>query len=322
MPHNKPPGGTNPRILRRNIQSPSDHFDVPTVNVPPLPPPEHARALPSEKTSPGKHIELEEDTDRRVAAAVAPRRRTGNTGRHRAATPVSVPRVVAPLPQPVPLPAPPPTNATATMAAPSTSRLAAQLGKLLKRKREAIGLSLSHCSGLAGISAVDIAEYEAGAKTPYDHAMVLARVLGLSPTELPGFRSSSESPVKGAIASAMTGLKETMRLVYHGVGDRFEGPVDAVAGVTEFSVEIGDQHIPEYPRGMLLAFMRDKSAPIAASFAPGIVMAHHVGSRMMAMRRIQEDLLVGLAADIPSFHLDRKAWEIVGRLVMAFQPPT
>src|SRR5947207_3240435 len=94
------------------------------------------------------------------------------------------PPSLARLPRPAPpIIAPPP-------AAAGASRLAVQLGRVLKRKREGIGLTLGQAASLSGINLSDIASYEGGGKTPFDHALILARILGISPGELPGMHQS------------------------------------------------------------------------------------------------------------------------------------
>ena len=268
--------------------------------------------LEGESTGPGTY-RADGDTDKRAAAPAGLAKRPSSSRR-------TGQGFAPPLP-PVPL-APPPMAQPAVSSAPasSNSRLATQLGRILKRKREQIQLSLQQIASLTGIAPADITSYESGGRTPYDHAFLLARVLGIPPLEMPGMRGAGDSPVRGALTAAMQGLSETVRLRYRceAPEEHLDGPVDALKGVTEFCVEIADDNLLEYPRGTLLGFVKDRGNQPFND--PGVVLAHHWRSRVMTLRRIQDHLLVGLHPEVPSYHLDKGAWEILGRLAIVLHP--
>lgn len=202
---------------------------------------------------------------------------------------------------------------------PSGSRIALQLARVLKRKREEIRISLPQVAALSGIAAPRLAGYEADGKVPFDHVLVLARILGVAHGDLPGMRSSGESPVGRSISTVKQALAETLRLTYRGAGrDELAGSLDAVQGAPEFAVEIVDDGVGELRRGSLLAFVRERGAVTAgaAALQHAIVVANHLRSGILSLRRLQGDLLVGLSPDAPSYHIDPGEWDLCGRMVM------
>jgi len=229
----------------------------------------------------------------------------------------TVPRLASPR-KPARTPA---SHAPATPPAPprAPSRIHLQLAQLLARRRRAIDLGLAQASALSGIPAADLERYEREptARVPYEHVVVLARVLGIPTSELPGLRDAGETPVQQAVKSAARALAEPLRVVYTSDGgdDRWSGPVDALAEVGEFAIEIGDDSLGEvFPRGTVLGFLRTR-AP-----RPGdVVLALHRSSSMVVLRRARDPLLVGLTSDQPNYQLDR-TWSILGRAVVIALP--
>jgi hypothetical protein len=199
------------------------------------------------------------------------------------------------------------------------SRIDLQLAQLLTRKRRAIGLSLAQASSLSGISVADIERYERepGARVPFDHVVVLARVLGIPTSDLPGLRGDGETPVQHAVKAAARALAEPLRVTYSSRegDDRFSGPVDALGEVGEFAIEIGDDSLAElFPQRTVLGFLRSR-APRAGD----VVLALHRASSMFVLRRVRGQLLTGLTPEQPNYQLDR-SWSILGRAVVVAFP--
>src|SRR5205814_1119066 len=90
----------------------------------------------------------------------------------------------------------------------ATSRLGQQLCAMLVRRRHAIGLTVLQVSSLSRIAVADVEAYEAGAKVPWDHLVVLCRVLGIPLVDLPGFRPDAGTPVQQALRGAQHALAD------------------------------------------------------------------------------------------------------------------
>src|SRR5205823_6308815 len=97
---------------------------------------------------------------------------------------------------------------------PSPGRIQLLLSQLLGRKRAAIGLTVEQVAQLAGISTVEIERYEGGAKVPFEHVVVLARILSIPMGELPGFRGDGDTPVEQAVSGAARALADPLLVIY------------------------------------------------------------------------------------------------------------
>lgn len=202
---------------------------------------------------------------------------------------------------------------------PSPSRLALILGRVIKRRREAIHLTLAQVASMTNISQTQLAGYEAGSKTPYDHAILLARLLGIRLDDLPGLRASSTTPLLAAIEETRRRAGETMRFAYTCErGEKLLGATDTLTGLSEFIVEIDDSSIAGYPRGTMLGFLRERGTP--PRLDPGLVVAQHRRSRLTVLRLVRGDVLVGLAKHVPCYQFERDAWDILGHLVLVVFP--
>jgi hypothetical protein len=196
----------------------------------------------------------------------------------------------------------------------SSRRLSPTLMKIFQRRREQIGLSLKQVADLSGIALEDLARFEAtqgNARLFYDHVVVLARVLGLKPHDLPGMRArDSRDPVKEAIEELERALRGGPRLTFEGQkGERFGGDVDRVVTSPSFGVTIGDSTLePTFAKGVLLGFLTE--------FAPKpgeVVLVRHRRSKLLALRRNLPPQLAGLAAWQPAY-VGGGEWIAVGQL--------
>jgi transcriptional regulator with XRE-family HTH domain len=186
--------------------------------------------------------------------------------------------------------------------------------KIFQRRREQIGLSVNQVSDLSGISVEDLARFEAtqgNARLFYDHVVVLARVLGIKPNELPGLRArDAKDPVREHVEQLERALRGGPRLTFEGQkGERFGGDVDRVLTAPSFAVSIGDSSLePRFGKGALLGFCAE-SAP-----RPGdVVIVRHRKSKLLGLRRLNPPELKGLAAWQPAYVAGGE-WIAVGQL--------
>src|SRR4051812_7961560 len=115
----------------------------------------------------------------------------------------------------------------------SSRRLSPTLMKIFQRRRQQIGLSLEQISKVSGVEAEELERFEntaGGHRLLYDHAVVVMRVLGLKPNDLPGLR------VKDGREDARSAADELYRAMVSGpvltfegkAGERFGGDVERV----------------------------------------------------------------------------------------------
>ena len=81
--------------------------------------------------------------------------------------------------------------------------------KVFQRKREQIGLSLEQLAKLTGIDEEELARFEntqGGHRLVYDHAVLVAKVLGIRPHDMPGLRRGGSSANKDAVGGALGSL--------------------------------------------------------------------------------------------------------------------
>ena len=185
----------------------------------------------------------------------------------------------------------------------SSRRLSPTLMRIFQRKREQIGLSIAQVAKLTGIDTEELTRFEGTNgqhRLVYDHAVLLARVLGVAPKDMPGLRSAKESrdAVGAALGSLQTTLCSGPLLVFEGKsGERFGGDLERVGTTPHFGVRIGDASLGDgWPRGALLGFLMD-AAP-----APGdVVLVRHKRTKQIAMRRATGQAWAPLASWQPSF---------------------
>ena len=197
----------------------------------------------------------------------------------------------------------------------SSRRLSPTLMRIFQRKREQIGLSIAQLAKLTGIDVEELTRFEGTNgqhRLVYDYAVLVARVLGIAPKDLPGLRSAKES--RDAVGSALGSLSTTLcagpLLTFEGkAGERFGGDLERVGTTPHFGVKLGDASLGEaWPRGALLGFLMD------ASPSPGdVVLLRHKKTKQLAMRRAAAQAWAPLAAWQPPFSLGGD-WVPVARL--------
>ncbi len=185
----------------------------------------------------------------------------------------------------------------------SSRRLSPTLMRIFQRKREQIGLSIAQVAKLTGIDLEELTRFEGTNgqhRLVYDHAVLLARVLGVSPKDMPGLRSAKES--RDAVGAALGSLQTTLctgpLLTFEGKsGERFGGDLERVGTTPHFGVKIGDSSLGEaWPRGALLGFLMD------ATPSPGdVVLVRHKRTKQIAIRRATGQAWAPLASWQPAF---------------------
>jgi len=197
----------------------------------------------------------------------------------------------------------------------SSRRLSPTLMRIFQRKREQIGLSIAQLAKLTGIDVEELTRFEGTNgqhRLVYDYAVLVARVLGIAPKDLPGLRSAKESrdAVGGALGTLTTTLCSGPLLTFEGKsGERFGGDLERVGTTPHFGVKLGDGTLGEsWPRGALLGFLMD------ATPSPGdVVLVRHRKTKQLALRRATGKAWAPLAAWQPSFPVGGD-WLPVARL--------
>jgi hypothetical protein len=196
---------------------------------------------------------------------------------------------------------------------PSQRRMSVTLGKIFERRREAIGLTLAQVAKLSGIPEPELKVYEAPTATvrlPYDHAVVLARVLGIPPQEMPGLRPREvKDDVGGQLVELVRAVLSGPVVTFEGKGgERYSGDVDRLATTPGFAIRVGDASLGEnWPRGALLAFTSEQAV------AGDVVLLRHRRSKLLALRRLVPPALNGLAPWQPAYVAGGE-WLAIGRL--------
>ena len=185
----------------------------------------------------------------------------------------------------------------------SSRRLSPTLMRIFQRKREQIGLSIAQVAKLTGIDAEELTRFEGTNgqhRLVYDHAVLLARVLGIAPKDMPGLRTVKEArdAVGAALGSLQTTLCSGPLLTFEGKsGERFGGDLERVGTTPHFAVRIGDASLGDaWPRGALLGFLVN-TAP-----SPGdVVLVRHKRTKQLALRRATGQAWAPLASWQPAF---------------------
>ncbi len=197
----------------------------------------------------------------------------------------------------------------------SSRRLSPTLMKIFQRKREQIGLSIAQVARLAGIDAEEYLRFEGTNgqhRLLYDHAVILARVLGVRPQDMPGLRGSEK---KDEVAARANELEQALRsgpqLVFEGKsGERFGGDLDRVVTTPAFALTIGDDSLGEvFPRGSLLGFVADPSTR-----PRDVVLLRHRKSKLLALRRYLPPAYGGVQPWQPSYVVASGEWLCIARM--------
>jgi hypothetical protein len=146
----------------------------------------------------------------------------------------------------------------------SSRRLSPTLMKICKRRREQIGLTIPQLADLTGIDEEELQRFEATGgnhRLVYDHAVVLARALGLKAQELPGLRLVKEDkdPVLAAYDALVAAYTQGLVITFEGKsGERYGGDISRLGTTPQFALKIGDASLgSEWPKGALLGFITE-----------------------------------------------------------------
>jgi hypothetical protein len=194
-------------------------------------------------------------------------------------------------------------------------RISTTLAKVFLRRREQIGLSLDQVSKLSGINAQTLKAYEMTGgpdRLLYDHAVILARVLGVRPQEMPGLRPrESKDDVAGIVGELARAVLQGPLITFEGRnGERFGGDVDRLSTAPAFALQIGDNSLGDaWPKGSLLSFIAEQ--PMAGD----ITLLRHRRSKLLALRRLTPPTFNGLMPWQPAY-VAAGEWMAVGRVQM------
>lgn len=197
----------------------------------------------------------------------------------------------------------------------SSRRLSPTLMRIFQRKREQIGLTIAQVAKLTGIDIEELTRFEGTNgqhRLVYDHAVLLARVLGISPKDMPGLRTVKESrdAVGAALGSLQTTLCSGPMLTFEGkAGERFGGDLERVGTTPHFGVRIGDGSLGDgWPRGTLLGFLMNATPTVGE-----VVLVRHKRTKQLALRRATAQAWAPLASWQPPFPIGGD-WIPVARL--------
>jgi transcriptional regulator with XRE-family HTH domain len=204
----------------------------------------------------------------------------------------------------------------------SSRRLSPTLMKVFQRKREQIGMSIAQLAKLTGIEEEELLRFEGTNgqhRLVYDHVVLLARVLGVRPQDMPGLRArETKDATASALSSLATALMAGPMITFEGkAGERYGGDLERLGTTPHVGVRIGDGALAElFPRGALLAFVADVSP------APGdVVLLRHRRTRQLAMRRVSASLFAPLASWQPAYPSPSPDWHPVARLQIVLPRP-
>ncbi len=199
-------------------------------------------------------------------------------------------------------------------------RLTLTLFKIFARRRVEINLSVDQLARLSGVALATLRAFEEGMPgqvITYDQAVVLARVLGVAPEELPGLRRRDERAHLGLTLSELERTLHAAPLLrFEGAhGERYGGDVERVAASKAFAVRVEDESLtPALPRGAMLGFMAGVRPRPGAT-----LLLRHRRSALLAMRRHAPPAYVGLATWQPSYVIGGE-WHVIGSLEVILPP--
>lgn len=197
----------------------------------------------------------------------------------------------------------------------SSRRLSPTLMRIFQRKREQIGLSIEQLAKLTGIDEDELLRFEGTNgqhRLVYDHAVLIARVLGIAPKDLPGLRASKEAKdaVGAALGALATALASGPLLTFEGkAGERFGGDLERIGTTPHFAVKLGDATLGDgWPKGALVAFVMDASPQVG-----DVIVLRHKRTKQLALRRVAPSAWAPVAPWQPSYPTQGD-WVPVARL--------
>jgi transcriptional regulator with XRE-family HTH domain len=192
-------------------------------------------------------------------------------------------------------------------------RMSSTLTKVFQRRREQIGLSIDQVSKLSGITAQALKAYETAGgpdRLLYDHAVILARVLGVRPQEMPGLRPrENKDDVPGLVGELSRAVLSGPLITFDGRnGERFGGDLDRLTTAPAFALQIGDNSLGDaWPKGSLLSFVAEQPLP------GDVTLLRHRRSKLLALRRLTPPTYNGLQPWQPAY-VAAGEWMAVGRV--------
>jgi transcriptional regulator with XRE-family HTH domain len=200
----------------------------------------------------------------------------------------------------------------------SSRRLSPTLMKIFHRRRQQIGLSIEQLAKLSGVDRAELERFEGTEgrhRLLYDHAVVVARVLGLKPGELPGLRAKeSRDGVRQHLSDLYAAMASGPTLTFEGKsGERYGGDLERVIVTPAFTVQVGDHSLADvFPKGTLLLFAPE------SQLAPGdVCLLRHARSSQLALRRLKPPSWMGIKDWQPALPVPGNEWRPVGRLQVA-----
>ena len=195
-------------------------------------------------------------------------------------------------------------------------RMSTTLAKVFQRRREQIGLSIDQVSKLSGINEAALKGYETRRRGPTgcsdDHAVILARVLGVRPQEMPGLRPrETKDDVQGLVSEVSRAVLSGPLITFEGRnGERFGGDLDRLTTAPAFALQIGDNSLGDaWPKGSLLSFVAEQPLP------GDVTLLRHRRSKLLALRRLTPPTYNGLMPWQPAY-VAAGEWMAVGRVQM------
>jgi transcriptional regulator with XRE-family HTH domain len=192
--------------------------------------------------------------------------------------------------------------------------------QIFQRRRKQIGLSLEQIAKLSGVEKEELERFEntQGAhRLLYDHAVVVARVLGLKPGELPGLRAKDDrDDAQSAAAELYRAVLAGPTLTFEGKsGERFGGDVERVLTTPAFALQVGDDSLgAPYPKGTLLFFTGGEAKP------GDVALLRHKRSKTLALRRLEPPKWSGIQSWQPQYPVAPE-WVTIGRLQVVLPRP-
>jgi transcriptional regulator with XRE-family HTH domain len=192
-------------------------------------------------------------------------------------------------------------------------RMSTTLAKVFQRRREQIGLSLEQVAKLSGINVQSLKSYEQTAgpdRLLYDHAVILSRVLGVRPQEMPGLRPREQKDDVPALVTELgRAILQGPVITFDGRnGERFGGDLERLNTAPAFALQINDSSLGDaWPKGSLLSFVSEQPQP------GDVTMLRHRRSKLLAIRRLTPPTYNGLQPWQPAY-VAAGEWMAIGRL--------
>ena len=153
----------------------------------------------------------------------------------------------------------------------------------------------------------------------YDHAVILAKALGVRSEDMPGMRTrETKDPIGSAVSTLATTAMSGPMLTFEGkAGERFGGDHERVGTTPHFSVKVGDSSLAEvFPKGALLTFVADSQPQLH-----DVVLLRHRKTKQLAMRRLTKTQLAPLVSWQPAYPSPSSDWQPVARLQVVLPRP-